>query len=303
MPGQIDAADLAGAAVRALTDTLPAIAVDVVLGAASPHVQAFRGRRNVTLHVDIDAGEVALLMRDADLAIGAGGGGSWERCALGLPSVIAVVSDNQRAVAAELERSQVAIVAAQNPDAIAAAIGRLTPARLADMSRRARALCDGRGTFRTAVALVPAERTISRKELRLRPAEQADAALLLDWQSHPDTRRFARNPDVPSESHHEAWLQAKLADPDSLFTLVVENSTPVASLRLDRVDQDYEISIVVAPGRRHSGIGRGALALARRLVPKRRLVGFVADANTASQRLFSSSGYLRQADGYFVHDG
>ena len=38
---------------------------------------------------------MAKIMNKADLAIGAGGIITWERCCLGLPSVVSIVSKNQ----------------------------------------------------------------------------------------------------------------------------------------------------------------------------------------------------------------
>jgi spore coat polysaccharide biosynthesis predicted glycosyltransferase SpsG len=38
---------------------------------------------------------MAELIVDADLAIGAGGANTWERCSLGLPSLVVAVADNQ----------------------------------------------------------------------------------------------------------------------------------------------------------------------------------------------------------------
>jgi spore coat polysaccharide biosynthesis predicted glycosyltransferase SpsG len=48
---------------------------------------------------------MAQLMADSDLAIGAAGTTSWERCCLGLPTIMLVLAENQRKVAHGLERS------------------------------------------------------------------------------------------------------------------------------------------------------------------------------------------------------
>jgi UDP-2,4-diacetamido-2,4,6-trideoxy-beta-L-altropyranose hydrolase len=45
---------------------------------------------------------MAKLMLEADFSIGAGGAASWERCSLGLPSLIFSLADNQVAIAKEL---------------------------------------------------------------------------------------------------------------------------------------------------------------------------------------------------------
>jgi spore coat polysaccharide biosynthesis predicted glycosyltransferase SpsG len=41
-------------------------------------------------------------MLDADLAIGAGGSTSWERCCLSLPTFIFVIDENQRMIVKQL---------------------------------------------------------------------------------------------------------------------------------------------------------------------------------------------------------
>ncbi|MNH40781.1 hypothetical protein D3C79_1021480 [compost metagenome] len=42
-------------------------------------------------------------MVDADLAIGAAGGTSWERCCLGLPTLLVIIAENQRSAGHALE--------------------------------------------------------------------------------------------------------------------------------------------------------------------------------------------------------
>lgn len=51
---------------------------------------------NVTFYCQVN--NMAELMMEADLAIGAGGTTSWERCFLGLPSILIIVADNQNEV-------------------------------------------------------------------------------------------------------------------------------------------------------------------------------------------------------------
>jgi UDP-2,4-diacetamido-2,4,6-trideoxy-beta-L-altropyranose hydrolase len=52
---------------------------------------------NTCFHLQVE--NMAELMAAADLAIGAGGTTTWERCCLGLPSIVLVLADNQREVA------------------------------------------------------------------------------------------------------------------------------------------------------------------------------------------------------------
>ncbi len=84
------------------------ISVDVVIGKANPYKSEIIAQcdslAEFTLH--IQTSRMADLMMKADLAIGAGGATSWERCVLGLPSILISLADNQVAICnglAELE--------------------------------------------------------------------------------------------------------------------------------------------------------------------------------------------------------
>ncbi|OAS14499.1 UDP-2,4-diacetamido-2,4,6-trideoxy-beta-L-altropyranose hydrolase [Paenibacillus oryzisoli] len=73
------------------------IYVDVVVGNANPVRSAIQeqcARLNFQYHCQIDY--LSLLMDGADFSFGAGGVTMWERCYLGLPSVVTIVADNQR---------------------------------------------------------------------------------------------------------------------------------------------------------------------------------------------------------------
>ena len=77
----------------------------VILGGISPHNKIIKNyaksKKNVKVVVDAD--NISSLMFDADLAIGAGGSTSWERCCLGLPTLLYVLAENQRKIAGNLE--------------------------------------------------------------------------------------------------------------------------------------------------------------------------------------------------------
>jgi spore coat polysaccharide biosynthesis predicted glycosyltransferase SpsG len=112
------------------------------------------------LHVDLDAPGMAELMVEADIAIGSGGGTSLERCCLGLPSLVIVVADNQRASVASLEKAGAVAVfgtlAEVTPERIARALAELgrNGAALEAQARAAAALVDGAGVRRVSRALL-----------------------------------------------------------------------------------------------------------------------------------------------------
>lgn len=77
--------------------------VTVVLGTSSPHNKMLENYvKGKNIRLLIDASNMAELMLDADLAIGAGGSTSWERCCLSLPTFIFLIDENQRMIVEQL---------------------------------------------------------------------------------------------------------------------------------------------------------------------------------------------------------
>jgi UDP-2,4-diacetamido-2,4,6-trideoxy-beta-L-altropyranose hydrolase len=82
--------------------------IDVVVGNSNPNKHAIEQLcqkiPSTSFHCQVS--NMAELMGKADLAIGAGGSACWERCCLGLPSLVVTIAENQKEVAQILhERS------------------------------------------------------------------------------------------------------------------------------------------------------------------------------------------------------
>ena len=73
----------------------------VVMGSTAPWVEDVREAAACmpwATEVRVDVSNMAEIMSNSDLAIGAAGSTSWERCSLGLPSIQIVIADNQRLI-------------------------------------------------------------------------------------------------------------------------------------------------------------------------------------------------------------
>jgi UDP-2,4-diacetamido-2,4,6-trideoxy-beta-L-altropyranose hydrolase len=82
--------------------------ITVVMGATAPwlsNVRAAAEQMPWRTEVRSDVADMAVLMLESDLAIGAAGSTSWERCCLGLPSLIVILAENQRVIAETLVSS------------------------------------------------------------------------------------------------------------------------------------------------------------------------------------------------------
>lgn len=110
--GGVDALDYSSLVLDALLRSrLQDATVNLVLGAASPHnqrvVSRFAAYDNVRIH--IQPSYYPDLLRDADLAIGAGGVGMLERLIINLPSVLLCLAENQKQTCEDLARDDLAI--------------------------------------------------------------------------------------------------------------------------------------------------------------------------------------------------
>ena len=76
---------------------LPSVAVDVVVGGSNPrraYIEEFCGKHDF-LRYHCQVSNMAELMAQADLCLGAGGTTTWERCLLGLPAIVTAIAENQ----------------------------------------------------------------------------------------------------------------------------------------------------------------------------------------------------------------
>lgn len=99
--GGVDQLNYTGLLLDALNRLqLPARSrITLILGRNAPHLQAVLELAKCSpWQVEVLCGinDMARRLFDADLAIGAAGGSTWERCCLGLPTVLLIMAENQK---------------------------------------------------------------------------------------------------------------------------------------------------------------------------------------------------------------
>ena len=113
--GGVDRDNVTGAVLRALAQCRLALLeqITVILGPHSPwrdNIYDLAERMEVPTKIMLDVPNMAELMTSCDLAIGAGGTTTWERCSLGVPSVSIVLADNQLNLARHMLAANAAFV-------------------------------------------------------------------------------------------------------------------------------------------------------------------------------------------------
>lgn len=160
--GGVDQPNATGQVLQALkTCALPTnCCITIVMGLTAPwreNVLQLAAQMPWPTEVVVNINDMAQRMADSDLAIGAAGSTSWERCCLGLPTFMVVLAKNQQPCAQALEAAQAARlvgtvgnIATQLPLAIAELI---ESDGLSKMSVAASAVTDGLGVEKVLHAM------------------------------------------------------------------------------------------------------------------------------------------------------
>ena len=272
--------------------------VSVVMGSAAPALENVRrtaARLSPPAEVFVDVSDMAGLMGACGLAIGAAGSSALERCCLGLPTLLLVIADNQKAVARGLEQAGAAVTVPLDAAAIAAKLYQLVhdEAALALMAERARHLCDGHGAARLADLM----------SLTLRPATLEDGEDLLRWRNDPVTRANSLDTAEVQRDGHFSWLEHTLNDPERVLLMAEREGNRLGMARFDTMAPGlWRVSISVAPAARGQGLGAALLSAAILHLERRHgpaeFQAEIRAANRPSQRIFEDCGFVRtDADG------
>lgn len=210
--GGVDPSNETSRALRVLSRTeFRQFAVDVVIGANNPHrdeIEDLSSRRQMT-EVHGPQEHLAGLMAEADLALGAGGTTTWERCTTGLPSIVTAIARNQepfnRALAEDGSIIYLGRSDETSDDALAATLRDLVgnPERLAALTRRAWRVTDGLGALRVAESIFPT----LKNSLSLRRTRADDTALYLECGNGSAAPQQGDSP-----LRHRSAIRCKLVD-------------------------------------------------------------------------------------------
>ncbi|WP_456415743.1 UDP-2,4-diacetamido-2,4,6-trideoxy-beta-L-altropyranose hydrolase [Thiolapillus sp.] len=160
--GGMDTNNITGKVLNALPSAIssfPPPSVDIILSSKAPHLEDIMKVANqhpFKVTVSMDVHDMAIRMLKADIAIGASGSTTWERCCLGLPTLLFVLAKNQENIAHHVKKKNAVFFLGNN---ISKAILKLQNVFtllnrnthiLIDMSEAAFKLVDGGGVDRVA---------------------------------------------------------------------------------------------------------------------------------------------------------
>ncbi|HDR2456737.1 UDP-2,4-diacetamido-2,4,6-trideoxy-beta-L-altropyranose hydrolase [Enterobacter ludwigii] len=279
--------------------------ITIILGAACPHsaeISTLGKKSKYCVEVLINISNMAELMLEHDFAIGAMGGTTWERCAMGLPAVNIAIADNQRTIANNLAEAGAIVLNAEkfNASELRCALTHLIT-HYHEQRLLAMNICDGQGLIRVIqeIILIPAKDGIN---VTLRKASCNDIDFVYQLQCEPKTRQFARNPEIPEYKNHVKWMQSKL-DNGNTFFYIIEHDEECGVIRLDPVENSvakYEISIFLSSSSHGKGIASAAIKRTLMLHNDIVILATVLPENYASHQLFERLGFLKISPSEYI---
>ena len=280
-----------------------ALTVNLIASSNFPHLKDIKtlAQTYCWLNLHIDCNNMAELMLDADIAIGANGSSAWERCCLGLPSLTVTLAENQQLIDQTLAHKGATISLGHyqkiEHQQVVTELNRLEQSTelYQNMVKSAFSCCDGTGAQQTA-------KTLLADKVTLHKAQPSDVDIIFTWQSNPKIRQFSRNPKPVTWPEHKVWFEKSLVNLNRHLYVVTHQESKVGVLRLDKMSEQksYEVSILIAPEYQGKNIALRALHAIDKKFFNCAIHAYVSQQNKSSQRLFSKANYQRIADDYFV---
>jgi UDP-2,4-diacetamido-2,4,6-trideoxy-beta-L-altropyranose hydrolase len=302
--GGVDPANYTGRSIAALAAAgLRDLAVDVVIGQGHPfreQIEAACSAHAFELHVQ--TARIAELMAAADLSVGAGGSAVWERCCVGLPTLVFCTAANQERQIGDAAARGLLYAPEISGDWTAAFTRHLgalreNPRLLVLMSRNGMGAVDGQGVARVLGAM-------GYGGIEVREARAEDSRSIFEWRNHISVRERSRDPRPLDWAEHDSWFKSVLGSDKRIVLVGSARGQAVGVVRFDIDEQTAEVSIYLRPDvPRATGRGRALLAAAESWISTHRsrvahVHAFVLGGNEASRRLFESSGYRVESSSF-----
>jgi UDP-2,4-diacetamido-2,4,6-trideoxy-beta-L-altropyranose hydrolase len=298
--GGVDAENLTGITLKALISLNLNLHIAVVIGQQHPKTLEIKNLcKSHHFELHIQTNQIAYLMAQADLAIGAGGSSIWERFCLGLPSICISTADNQRQQLVDLKLDGLIIASEHYLNAIEFLDQTLLLIKSESsfqeaMSKKIYQLVDGYGAIKVG-------RQIFLQDIEMRLASKLDSKNIFAWRNHPTIRSNSFFPNKIQWAEHEKWFDQRCGQFNHPILIGEIENKPIGVVRFEIRENFAEVSIYLVPNSGNHGLGKNLLIEGERWLklnhPNVVMVhALVLKENTSSKKLFTNLHYVQRAD-------
>jgi UDP-2,4-diacetamido-2,4,6-trideoxy-beta-L-altropyranose hydrolase/UDP-4-amino-4,6-dideoxy-N-acetyl-beta-L-altrosamine N-acetyltransferase len=237
--------------------------ITVVMGGSAPHLESVKSKA-MTLHykteVKVNVDNMAEVMANSDIAIGAAGATTWERCCLGLPTIQFVIAKNQLFSAETLAQHNIVKLAKEIKET--AYLLESSSEWMKSVGSVALEICDGMGSYKVFNKMTDYKIILERfGEVDLCNyvnLNENDKILALSMRNHPEIKKWMHNQDSISNATHCEFVKSLENKIDRRYYLVKQNNIIIGSINFSEINlyNSVEFGIYTNPFLQLKGAGR-----------------------------------------------
>lgn len=239
--GGVDKDNITTEILQALANTaLPDnCRITVVMGATAPWVERVQQQAALMpwpTEVKVGVNNMAELMANSDLAIGAAGATSWERCCLGLPTIMVVIAENQQTIASNLQEHGAALFIDQTDIQIDKFSCKINDAvrSLVKIQLQSSKVTSGSGT--QLVSNIMLEKIkLNNASAKLRKMTSKDLEHVLAWRNFPAVRESMFSTEEITLEEHTQWFSRACKDSKINLRVLEVNGEPVGFVNIKKI--------------------------------------------------------------------
>ena len=222
------------------------INITIVMGASAPHLKAVKLKASSLPYktdFKINVSNMAEIMANSDIAIGASGSSTWERCCLGLPSIQIVIADNQVFLAEVLAKNNIIKLTKDNLE-----IKELLESSanwMGDLSFSSKNICKGLGVYKVFNKL-------ANYKIRFNEFEEVnlinyvnlsieDKLLVLKMRNHVKVKSFMYNDNNITESSHLNFIDSLEDCSDKRYFLIKLHQKVIGAINFHKINLNNSV--------------------------------------------------------------
>jgi len=299
--GGADPGNVTLKAIQALKQVdVPGLEARIVIGPVNPQGELLQRATggDPRLHLLTNVPDMPKLMAWAEVAIAAGGSTCWELAFMGLPSLLLVTAENQRANALALDRRGVGLNLGRRQDLSVKRITLQLKQLMVNseerslMAQRGQRLVDGYGGGRL-------RRIIAGETIKLRPVLSEDRERVWQWANDESVRAASFSEAFISWEEHIHWFQERIRRP-YFYIALTQDDLPIGQVRFDQKEGETVISLMIDSAFRHRGYGAALIRTACEEIFSNTGINaihaYVKPGNEASRVAFIRAGFTEMSN-------
>ncbi|MFG6150047.1 UDP-2,4-diacetamido-2,4,6-trideoxy-beta-L-altropyranose hydrolase [Halobacillus sp. B23F22_1] len=221
------------------------LTVDVVVGENNQDKQEIKEVckeiTNFYFHCQIDY--MAELMLKADLAIGAGGSSTWERCYLGVPAITIETAKNQREILSYLEEKEAVFNLGESDNVSAQRLMQTLRELLQNhyqvkrIAEAAREVAQGIEIGSAARHLLGGSPVFDLRNFELKDLEERELETVLKWRNSDVVRSAMYTDHKITLEEHRKWFEGVKRDASTIIKLLYYKKAPIGLVNFSKIDR------------------------------------------------------------------